>query len=348
MAFTSAQLATGAFYTLETHRKNDPIDQVNQDRPYLDYLLKNKEDTVFGNGHYNENVYKSNDSNYQNYSGADQVTYNERDPVRQARWTNYSAFDGFWFDEDRLLANGIDIDDSSDGVPSKLEADRLTDLLKISYTALKEGFHENFTLESLRNGAQSTKAVAGLDHLVAIDPTVGTLGGLNRATATYFRNNVLTGVVAATVVDKMELMWRACKRYGGQAPTHIFCGEAFLDNFRTQASAAVNRQIVINEKGGTGLDPSVSGVYFKGIPLVHDYAFEDLDVIDAAATPDWTKRCYFLHKSTGPKLRPMKGLWMRNGKPEKLPDRFVTYFGTRSKYGMSTNKPRGQALIAIA
>lgn len=348
MGFSTQQLATGAFYTLETHRKNDPIDQVNQDRPYLNWLMRHKEASHFGNGFHNENVYKSNDSNYQNYFGADQVSFNERDPVRQAKFTWFNFHDGFWFDEDRLVANGIELDDSGGAVPTKMEAERLADLLKVSYTALKEGSMEQFTIESLRDGAQSAKAAPGLDHLVKIDPTTGTVGGLNAAAATYWRNNVSTGIVATNVVDAMEIMWRACTRYGGQRPDFILCGAAFLDNYRNQAGATINRQIVINEKGGTGLDASVTGVYFKGVPLIHDHAFEDMDVLDVAANPDWTKRCYFLHSKTGPKLRPVKGYWMKDAKPDKLPDRYVTYFGTRSKYAFTINKRRGQALLAIA
>lgn len=354
MPFTTAQLATGAFYTLETHRKNDPIDQVNQARPYLDYLLRHKEASTFGNGYHNENIYKGNDSNYQSYFGADQVTFNERDPVRQAKFQWYNHHDGFWFDEDSLAANGIILSDDGSAMPTIAEKEQLADLLKVSYTALKEGTLENLTIEALRDGSQSTKAAPGLDHLVKIAPATGVVGGLDPATATYWRNNVETGVAAANAIDAMERQWRACIRYGGQAPDFIVSGAAFLDNYRNiaggtgAANGHIQRQIVVPEKGGVGLDASVSGLYFKGVPIVHDHAFEDMDVIDAAATPDWTKRCYFLNSKTGPKLRPMKNFWMKQSKPDKLPDRYVTYFGHRSKYAFTINKRRGQSLIAIA
>lgn len=351
MPFTASQIATGSSYALETYRKNDPIDQVNQARPMLDFLMRNKEASNFGNGKYHETIYVNNGSNYQNYFGADQVTFNERDPARQTAWSWYNNHDGFWFDEDRLAAAGIILDDSGDAMPSKAEAEQLADLLKTSYTGLKQGWEENFNLECLRDGSQSTKAAPGLDLLVKIDPTTGTLGGLDPATATYWQNNVKTGIVAASVNDEMEKMWRACTRYGGQAPDFIVCGSAFLDNYRTQnagASGAIHRQIIVPEKGGVGIDGSVSGLFFKGVPLVLDFTFDDLDVIDAAALPDWTKRCYFLNSKTGPKLRPMKGFWQRASKPKGLPDRYVTYFGTRSKYALTLNKRRGQALMALA
>lgn len=117
MAFTPAQLAIGANYTLESYAKNDPIDQISFAHATLDLLVTGKEVSFFGNGIFNEKLFTSNDSNYQNYSGADQVTYNERDPNRFAKFQYYSNHEGFWFDEDRLIANGINIADDGVAVP---------------------------------------------------------------------------------------------------------------------------------------------------------------------------------------------------------------------------------------
>jgi hypothetical protein len=345
MPFTQAQLVRAGHYAYETNTRNDPIDQVNQERPFLDWLMRNKAPSTFGAGYHNENIYTANDSNYQNYAGADQVTFNERDPVRQAKFPWYNAHDGFWFDEDRLAAAGIVLDD--EGNPSKIEVDMLADLFKSSHTALKEGFLENFALEAVQNGSQSTKAAPGLDHLVSTTPNTGTVGGIDAATATYWRNNTNLGIVAANVVDEMEQTWRDVTRYGGMRPDFILVGAAFLDNYRTQAGATINRQLVVNQQGGTGLDPSVTGLYFKGVPLVHDHIMEDMDVIDPGAAIDWTKRAYFLNSKVI-KLRPMKKFWMRSDKPEKLPDRYVTYFGKRSKYAFTTNKRNALAVMSIA
>ncbi|MGH8172310.1 MAG: phage major capsid protein, partial [Rhodanobacteraceae bacterium] len=76
MPVTPAQLLAGANYQLQSYAKDDPVDQFSVDRPFAKWLIANKVDTVFGNGIYNEKIRVSNDSNYQNYSGDDQVTYN--------------------------------------------------------------------------------------------------------------------------------------------------------------------------------------------------------------------------------------------------------------------------------
>jgi hypothetical protein len=349
MPFTAAQLVTGASYSLATYQKKDPIDQVNFQHATLDWLVKNKEVSTFGNGSFKEPIYIANGSNYQNYFGADQVTYNERDP---AKWTDFQYFnnhDGFWFDEDRLAAAGIFMADDSDtgSMPTATEQASLIDLLKVSYSSLKSGIQEQLSYEVLRDGSQSTKAAPGMQSLVSKTPTVGTVGGLNAATYTYWRNNANLGIAAANLIDQMEITWRACLQYGGMIPDFIPCGAAFLDVYRQQAGLTINRRMEGPgvSKGGVSFDASVTAVYFKGIQLVWDPTFEALDTLLGTTTQ--TKTCYFLN-SKSIKLRPLKGNWMVDRKPERLPDRYVHYFGQTSKYGFTTNKRNALAVLTIA
>lgn len=352
MPFSPAQLAQGARYTIETFKKNDPIDQVNSERPFLQWLMKNKKPAVFGNGQFNENIYIANSGNYQNYFGADQVTYNQRDPVRQVKFAYSNYHDGFWFDDDQLAANGIIMSDDGSSTQTDSELEVLADLLKSSYTALRESVQTGLDLELTDDGSASTKAVVGLDLLVDTTPATGTIGGIDGATSTYWRNYASMAVSSANLIDQMEIQWRNCMLYGGKAPDAIFCGATFLDAYRVACSGlagagAIQRQIIMPEKGGIGLDASVSGLNFKGIPLVWNPTFEALDVIKGAITHPWTKRCYFLNSNTIC-LRPMKGRWMQDAKPARLPDRYVTYFGTRSSYAITTNKRSSNAVLSIA
>src|SRR5690606_12807180 len=120
-------------------------------------------------------------SNYQHYFGADQVTYNERDPNLWTSFPWYNVHDGFWFDEDRLLAAGIHIGDG-DEAPTRAEKSALVNLLKQSYRGLKDGLQENLALDLLRDGSHSSKACPGLAHIVDPTPSVGVVGGLDPAT----------------------------------------------------------------------------------------------------------------------------------------------------------------------
>lgn len=344
MPFTTEQLASGANASLKTYDKKDPIDQINIQHVTLDWLMAHKEPSTFGNGSYKEPLYVANDSNFQNYFGADQVTYNERDPAVWTDFTYANFHDGFWFDEDRLLAAGITLLDSADSVPTKTEKDALLNLLQQSYRALKNGIQENLAYETLRDGSQSTKAVAGLAHLIDPTPATGTVGGINAANYAYWRNSANMTFTAANVIAEMEEMYVAVQRYGGKLPTFIPCGRAFYDNYITYAAAAVQRHQAVQGRGGATMDPTVDAVNFHGIPLKWDPTFEALDTLLSTSTQ--TKTAYFLNDAV--KLRPVKGNWMVDRKPERLPDRYVTYFGKTGKYAMTTNKRNALAVMSIA
>lgn len=346
MPFTPTQFVRGMDYTIHTYDRVQPVDQINTERPFLTWALANRADSLYGNGLFGNPVYVDNNSNYQRYFGADQVTYNTRDPDRQALFPYVNAHDGFWFDEDTLRANNIVV--SEEGgleAPTKLERDQLINLLGEAWRALREGMQENLALDVLRDGSQSTKAVAGLDLLVSQNPTVGTIGQL-AASNSWWQNNISLTIAQANLIDQMEIMWRACLRYGKIKPTKIFCGAAFLDDYRAAANVMINRQIHAggNERGGVALDPGTTTLYFKGVELVWDPVFEQLDSILGGSA--WTKRCYFLNEKNI-KLRPFKGSWMMNRKPERLPDRYVHYAAKTSSFGMTINKRNSMAVLSI-
>ena len=57
-----------------------------------------------------------------------------------------------------------------------------------------------------------------------------------------------------------------------------------------------------------------------------------------------SKTCYFVN-SNHLTLRTVKGQWMVPGKPEKLPDRYVWYFGRKAKYSLTSNKRNALAVL---
>lgn len=359
MAITAAQLALGANLQLESYSSEDPIDQIGQERPLLNWLLSKKVVTGGGNEYFNEKVRKSYDSNYQNYEGDDQVSYNRKDTIRLAKFPYASFHDGFGLNEDELARNGIILTDDTNAVMTDAEEYQIVNLLKENFHSLKEGAQENFDLEVHMDGSQDPDAVVGLDGLVSTTPAVGTIGGIDSSLAAnaYWRNNVNLGIstaAAGTLTAAMETTWRACTRYGGSAPDFILVGAAFLDAYRADATDTINRQLIVSGRGGAmKIDNSVggtgvrTGIYFKGVELVWDPTFESLDAILGVITYPWTKRAYFLN-SRFLKLRPLQGHWMVNRKPPRVYDRYVHYWGLTSKYRMTTNKRNAHAVLSIA
>lgn len=349
MPFTSDQLTIGANYALETRARIEPIDQINQDHPTLAWLIANSEESSFGNGIHKEPLFIDNGSNAQNYHGADQVTFNQRDPNRWTTWQYYSMHDGFWFDEDRLIAAGIHLSDDPEAAPTATEKEALLNLLKQSYRALKEGKQQALAFEMFRDGTQNAKATPGFESLISATPAAGTIGGIAASNA-YWQNNTNLGIVtttAGTLINEWEETWRACMRYGRMKPDFIPVGAALYDAFRNDANTRISRSI--NDggslKGGITIDPATNNLFFHGTPVVWD---PDLDALDTLlGTTTRTKTGYFLNSKVT-RLVKVKREWMRNRKPEKLPDRYVHYFGRTSKYSLITGKRNATAVTTIA
>lgn len=347
MPFTSQQLIRGADYTLQTYRRTDPVDQINTERSTLAWFVANRQESMFGNGVFGNPVYVDNNSNFQRYFGADQVTYNERDPARQALFNYYNNHEGFFIDEDRLRANNIVISEDALEAPTRLEKDQLVNLLAQNYRAVKEGMQNGMAFDLLLDGSQSSKACPGLDHIVSTTPTTGIVGDLNR-TNTWWRNNINLGVAQGALLQEMEETWRACMTYGKKRPTKIICGAAFLDDYRAACKTDIGREIVSGglQKGGVNMDGAINSLSFKGVELTWDPMFELLDAQVGVLTHPWTKRCYFLNEKSIT-LRPLRGEWMKQRKPERLPDRYVHYFGLTASYGLTTDQLNSLAVISI-
>ena len=348
MPFTVEQLTRASDYALQAISAKEPIDQITKTKPFLDHLLSNKEDVVYAQGVYREKIIVANDSNYQNYFGRDQVTYNSRDTARLLTATYANFHDGFGFDEDEMAAIGIVLTDDKEAVASGAEKAVFLNKLKESHSALRRGVLENLDIEAHLDGTQSTKAFAGLDHLIQTVPSASsTVLGFNQSTNAWWKNSANMGI-ASDLLGNMETTWRAVSLYGG-LPDKIFAGSSFIDAYRAAIQAAGATQINFSAgKGGVALDGAVSDLHFHGIPIVWDPTFDALDDLLGSITYPWKKRCYFINSKHGMKLRPYAGRWMVQRKPERLPDRYFHYWGVTSSQGATINKRNANAVLSIA
>ena len=347
MPFNATQLARMGDYAYETIAAGDPVDQVNYDRPLLQWAMANKQESIFGAGYFVEKVFIDNGANVQDYFGADQVFYNHRDPIRKAKFASGNVHDGFWLDEDELAANGIMMTDDRSAVASGAEKIQLVNLLEVNHKGLKEGILDGLDIRVHMDGSQNANAVPGLDHVVSTTPTLGTVGGINAATAGWWQNNANLAIAPANLLAEMEETWRAVTRFGRRPPTKIFAGQAFIDAYKAAIKADGTTQINFTSgKGGVALDGAVSDLHFHGIPIEWDPTFERLDAMLGAITYPWSKRAYFLRNDSFT-LRPVKGRWLVKRRPERLPDRYVHYWATTAAYGITTRQRNGNAVLSV-
>ncbi len=350
MAFNAEQLAYGGRAAIDFFLKNDPIDQVNTAHPLFEKLVANRKDYTGGKQFVVEQIREANDSNFQGYFGDSQVTYNRKRTLNQAQYEYGSFHDGFGLNEDELVQNGIVMTDDRNATPSNSEKVQLTNLIKENMETLKLGFTEGFDKMLHRDGTQSTLEIAGLDLLIALAPVTGTVGGIDAAVKTYWRNNFSLDISQANLIQQMETEWRNCVRFGGQSPNFILAGETFIDTYRKAADSVIDRQLTVSGRGPANFDASIgqgtrTGLFFKGVEIIWDPVFTDLDVEDSPAQ-EWDSRAYFIN-TRHIKLRPIAGHWMVGRKPPRVYDRYVQYWATTAKAAMTTGKRRAHAVLTV-
>ena len=300
MPISSTDLQALGKSTLDDFLKNDPIDQVSVDTPLLKKLMNKRKQFAGAKQNVTVNIRKSHDSNFAWAYGEDPVNFNKRDTLENAAFPWRRAVDGFYIAHDTLFANGIKVREGK-SKQYKLEIsekNQLVNLINEQTEAFRIGFSEKLSMELHRDGTSSEDAVTGLDALIALKPETGVVGGIDRETATYWRNNAATAIAATTsgtLATAMEGEWRKCIRNGG-SPDFILAGSAFIDAYRQHAVTVTNNADAGKVKtldAGIGSGTS-TGLYFKGVEIIWDPQFEQLDALESPTIP-WEKRCYFIN-----------------------------------------------------
>lgn len=351
MPFTAAEIQDAGKAGLDFYLANKPVDQVAIERPLMKALQGKKKAAPGAKQYIVEQLRKTYASNFQWFNGSSVVTYNRRQTLEQANYAWRSCHDGLALDEDRLAQNGITItDDGKTGTASDAEKIQLTNLFEEQSESLREGFQEQFSQALHLDGTQSTDAITGLDSLVSLTPTSGTVGGIDRSTAAnaYWRNNVATGLTTTTttgtILNNMETGWRSCIRNGGK-PDLILAGSTYVDGYR---------QFLMNTYGRMDFGPSnqkeieggTKSMTFHGVEVTWSPEFADLDTRYAPSTL-WEKRCYFLNLNTL-RLRPLSGHDMVNRKPPRAYDRYEYYWAITWRGAMTLNRSNANWVGALA
>jgi len=345
MPISGDALTSAGLYARDRYVSKTPVSQIDIETPLIKALDAKKKSFKGTKQYINETIRKERHSSGQFYYGADEVTYGSSDPVAHANYPWTSFFDGFTIDEDEALSAGIILDvDNPKAKATADEAVALVNLMSEKMISLRDGMLMQTDQNLHLDGSQDDDAIAGLDAIVATVPATGTIGGIDRETNSYWRNSATLSIATTDLLNKMELAWRDCTKNGGK-PDLILVGQDFYDAYITATSAS----IVINANqgaNGASLDGAISDLTFRGVPLVIDYQFENLEALVSTST-DWDKRCYFIN-TKHLTLRKMEGHDMKLRTPPRNADKFVASFGMSDKYSLTCNRSNAHAVLAIS
>lgn len=348
MPLNAAEIAKIGKVAITSYGKNKPVDQVNVDRPLLDVLLPKAKNIEGGLDGFTINIFKSNDANGQLWSGNSKVTYNSRSPNDYSKWDWMNHHDGFVLNEDELKRAGITVnDDVGKSTATAGEAVALTNMIVSQFDALENGVKDHIHSLLWLDGSQYTNAQPGLDSIVSLTPSSGTIGNIS-ASNSYWQNIARTslGTTLSTLLDALEKSKRDIQRKKGRF-THIFCGSDFYDALRNAIIGANVTQVTYGSGSKLSIDMATDTLKFDGIPLTYVPDFDTNFGLSAPAVP-WSKRCYMLNLRDGIELRTDKSDFMKMRYPGRPIDQYTYHFAMTSKFGLGCAKRNSNAVLAIA
>jgi AcrB/AcrD/AcrF family len=233
MPISNTDLQELAKVSLDEYLRNLPVDQIAVERPFLKKLMEGRKSLLGAKQNVVENIRKEHGSNFSWAFGEETVKFNKRNTTEQASFPWRRAVDGLYIDYDRLFSNGIKVrKGGARGFQLEYnERVQLINLLDEQLEVLREGFLNKLDLELHRDGSHGADAVVGLDSLVSLAPDAGTVGGIDRAKASYWRNYAVKDIASTSpgnLVGEMETAWRQCIKHGG-SPDFIIAGGKFID-----------------------------------------------------------------------------------------------------------------------
>lgn len=166
----------------------------------------------------------------------------------------------------------------------------------------KDSHIANLNRQMWSDGTGNTgKDIGGIQLIISTTPTTGTVGGINRATFSFWRNRQVTGTQTTTAFDNLRSTWTSCYNQcslGGlkKQPTAVITTRTVFEGY--EGTLIANNRFMRADRENKG-DPAFmnDALQFKGCDVFYD---EDAPAGNA----------YFIN-DTNLKLVYLKGGWMK-------------------------------------
>lgn len=246
MAFSQAELDNILNAALPFYIKGKTFAQTIQEKPLLNALISKQKTFSGGNAKISLPVQGDYSVGMQGYTHNDTVTYQNPTNIKRVEYLWKEIHAGITVTHTELKTDGISVTDSTTGAKTEEHSGRdvhvLTGLLENKLDDMGESWSRKFNAMLHKDGTQDAKEVPGIAALIALDPTTGTLGGIDRATTTWWRNRSLvdnTGTggsdaritpsaSAQTLTKALRAETRQLRRYG-KGNYILVAGSRFLE-----------------------------------------------------------------------------------------------------------------------
>lgn len=334
MAFTTNELNNIAASALDFYVKGEAFAQHIQEKPLLDAFVKKQKTFPGGKGNVSIPVKFDTTTAIAGYTHNDTVSYANPANTKRATYSWKEIHAGISLTNTELKHDGISVVDSTTGESVSKHSDRdltaLTGLLEEKLADMAEGWAKSFNDMLWKDGTQDAKVCPGILSMITDNPTVGTIGGIDRSVQTRWRNRAAVGTVASpvdgyqgklTYVSGSQVISkflrnevRQLKRFGGK-PTLVLCGSGFLQKLEAEIeSKGLYTQQGFVKNGTT--DIGISKIQMLGVgEFLYDPTLDDLGR---------SNFCYFIDQEN-------INLWVMDGEdkkthnPARPHDQYVLY-----------------------
>lgn len=180
----------------------------------------------------------------------------------------------------------------------------------------------------------NSKAIGGLALLVSATPTTGSVGGINRATFSFWRNQQASGAKTTTQFDNLRASMRSIYNLCSAGiddtqPSFALTDRTTFEGY--EGLLVANERYTDKKAGDAGFKNSV--LTFKDIMIAYD------------KSPSLTAGSLYFLNTKYLKLAYQKGFWMK-GRPSVAPaNQTIEVFTVMSICNLYTSNPRRLGVV---
>lgn len=343
MSITMQQLDSIANARLDHYIKGQPLSQTIQDKPLMKALRGKQTTFPGGKGELKFNVKNDYDTTFMGYEYDDAVDYGNPANIKQCSFPYFEIHAGIKITNTELKRDGICVVDTLNGEKTAQvegrEIEGISNIFDDKLEDMSEGMERSFNDMLWRDGTQSPKVFGGIFSMLAGAPTTGVVGGIDRATQTWWRNRATLGIVPSAASQTLTATLRKEKRqllrYGGK-PTLWLCGSDFLDALDLEAA----EKMTYSQTGiSKGVDLNSGPVSLTGLgTFEYDPTLDDLG---------YSKYCFGIDLRHI-MLKVMSGEDMKKHAPARPSEKYVLYRAVTWTGTMIVRKLNAHGVYSIA
>ncbi len=234
---------------------------------------------------------------------------------------------------------------------SKANAFRLVNLLEEKIEEMMDGWMRELDVIYHRDGTADPLSPVGLDALMPLVNTSGTIGGKSRSNVLLQHHVILNSTVTAggTLIADLTTLRRNAnlntRGFKGEVDV-MFAGSEWLDNYTEYCRL---NELRYNAKvdGVSKIDFGIpdTAIHFEGIPVIHDPTLDDLAVLENDTT--WQRRCYGLNSKTWRFYHPPSENKQFSA-PLDPSDQRISRLSLDGRHALALIKPNGNFLNTVA